>query len=368
MFTTEHQCQNSDGGISQLIELIETIIASRSIEEFAKHILPGVLNMTHSPSVFLYLADSRFPASRLFKQGLQLMSDDEIKRVCAEQLNRISNQAKLGTTSISISTGQDMAVSIILFALWNGNTCTGLLGLITQAEISFTPPNHWEKLLRMSASTIGRLVEREKSQRQLAHLNAYMTVSSMLSHELGLHDLLEIALCCSMEVVSAEAASILILDDEKRNFSFYQVEGAAKPVLMTTTFPADKGIAGYVLRTQCSEIINDVQNDPRFYKAIDSESGFQTRNIIATPLVAGQEPIGVLEVLNKVNGGSFAEEEHLILSSIAEEIAFAIRNAKIFEHVVNSYCKQRQGQNSCKGCKRPLGSWTPCVKYRNVEV
>jgi hypothetical protein len=48
---------------------------------------------------------------------------------------------------------------------------------------------------------------------------------------------------------------------------------------------------------------------------------------------------------------------------VAEEIAFAIRNAKIFEYVVNSYCKQRQGETSCKGCKRPLKSWTPCAKY-----
>jgi hypothetical protein len=30
--------------------------------------------------------------------------------------------------------------------------------------------------------------------------------------------------------------------------------------------------------------------------------------------------------------------------------------------------KQPQGQNSCKGCKRPLGSWTPCVKYRKAEL
>lgn len=46
----------------------------------------------------------------------------------------------------------------------------------------------------------------------------------------------------------------------------------------------------------------------------------------------------------------------------AEEIAFAVRNAKIFELALNAYCKQRQGQSSCKGCKRPLGSWTPCAK------
>ena len=67
-------------------------------------------------------------------------------------------------------------------------------------------------------------------------------------------------------------------------------------------------------------------------------------------------------------GGSFTEEERLLLFSIAEEIAFAIRNAKLFEYVVSTYCKQRQGQMSCKGCERPLGSWTPCVKYREVGV
>jgi hypothetical protein len=84
--------------------------------------------------------------------------------------------------------------------------------------------------------------------------------------------------------------------------------------------------------------------------------------------VAGEEQIGVLEILNKAEGGPFPQEEHLLLVSIAEEIAFAIRNAKLFEYVVNTYCKQRQGQMSCKGCERPLGSWTPCVKSRAATV
>jgi sigma-B regulation protein RsbU (phosphoserine phosphatase) len=115
-------------------------------------------------------------------------------------------------------------------------------------------------------------------------------------------------------------------------------------------------------------VINDVCNDLRFYEKIDLESGFQTRNMIAIPLIAGKENVGVLEVLNKTNEESFTEEERLLLLSFSEEIAFAIRNAKVFDYVANSYCKQRQGQLSCKGCKRPLGSWTPCVKYREASI
>jgi hypothetical protein len=57
----------------------------------------------------------------------------------------------------------------------------------------------------------------------------------------------------------------------------------------------------------------------------------------------------------------FDEEDKRLLNAIADEVALAIKNAKLFDYVVDSYCKIRQGQNSCKGCKRTLKSWTPCA-------
>jgi GAF domain-containing protein len=205
-------------------------------------------------------------------------------------------------------------------------------------------------------------------EKQLAYLNAYMTVSSAITQPLGLHGLLETVLFCSMEAVSAEAASVLLLDDEKKEFKFYQVEGEVKEVLIKSSFPADKGIAGWVMQNQQSQVINDVASDPRFFSDVDSRSSFKTRNMIAIPLTAEDEKIGVLEVINKADALGFTEEEHHLLRSIADEIAFAVRNAKLFEFLADLYCQQRQGKTSCKGCRRPLGSWTPCVKYREVEV
>jgi GAF domain-containing protein len=205
-------------------------------------------------------------------------------------------------------------------------------------------------------------------EKQVAHLNAYMTVSSAIAQPLGLHDLLETVLFCSMEAVSAEASSVLLLDDDKKEFKFYQVEGEAKEVLIKSSFSADKGIAGWVLQNQQSQVINEVSSDPRFFHGIDSMSSFKTRNVIAVPLTADEEKIGVLEVINKADAYGFNEEEHHLLRSIADEIAFAIHNAKLFEFLADLYCQQRQGKNSCKGCRRPLGSWTPCVRYREAEV
>ena len=225
-----------------------------------------------------------------------------------------------------------------------------------------------DKAIPLLTYPLRQITDRLDYERQISNLNIYLNVSSMITQALDLRDALEAVLYFCMEAVSAEAASVLLLDYEKKNFRFYSAEGPTKPVLLTASFPADQGLAGHVLQTQQSEIINDVQNDPRFYGKFDGESGFCTRNMIVMPLTAGEEKIGVLEVLNKVGGEPFYEEERLMLHNLAEEIAFAIRNGKMFEVVVKSYCKQRQGLNTCKGCKRPLGSWTPCVKYREASI
>lgn len=205
-------------------------------------------------------------------------------------------------------------------------------------------------------------------QKQNRYLNTYMTVSSMVAQCMDLNQLLEAVLNVVMETVSAEGAAVLLLDEEQANFQFYGIEGPAKQCLMSVTIPAGQGIAGSVLQTQRPEVVNDVQGDPRFSQEFASKYGLATRNMIAIPLTAGEEKVGVMSVLNKAGGEPFTDDERLLLDSIAEEIAFAIRNAKIFELVIGSYCKQRQGQMSCKGCKRPLGSWTPCVKYLETSL
>jgi hypothetical protein len=51
-------------------------------------------------------------------------------------------------------------------------------------------------------------------------------------------------------------------------------------------FLANHGLAGAVLASQQAELVNDVQNDPRFYRRFDRESGFVTRNMIAIPLTS----------------------------------------------------------------------------------
>jgi len=261
----------------------------------------------------------------------------------------------------SIDSGAPLDISGAFFHsfhwhMWPMTLIFAGFGGITWGFIGFIWQRLQENRLRLDAA-------HRELLRQARYLNTYLTVSSMVAQCLDPHELLEAVLNIVMETVSAEGASVLLLDEDQANFRFYSVEGPAKQCLMSVTFPADRDIAGSILQTQRSEVVNDVQHDPRFFRRFDSEYGLVTQNLIAIPLTAGEEKIGVMEVINKSGGDPFTDEERLLLDSIAEEIAFAIRNARIFEYVINSYCKRRQGEASCKGCRRPLRSWTPCVKY-----
>ncbi len=352
----------------RLVSISEMALKAQSLEEVAERLVRAIAEMMGASIVLLYVVDSRLPAARFFQHGPPSDAAPELERLCGEHFNRACALPDLQTLSAPVTSSWMSTTSLLLYPLRTDGKCIGLLGL---ASTEGEPPSALglaETVTHLLSNAIARLLEHTACARQLAHLNAYLTVSSLLVQPLGLHDLLEVALYSCMEVVSAEAASVLLLDDEKASFLFYQVEGPAKPALMAATFPADEGLAGYVLQAKESEVINDVQSDPRFYERMDAKSDFKTRNMIAVPLIAGEEEVGVLEVLNKASGGLFSDEERLLLVSIAEEIAFAIRNAKMFEYVAGTYCKQRQGQMSCKGCERPLGSWTPCVKYREATL
>ena len=366
MSAKEYQQNLSEKDILELMDMIETTLIARGIDDLSERIVSGIARITQSSSALIYIFNSQISGSHFLQHGFQSETIPVMKKICKERFDVILSRTDLQSITVPLPSEWNMDYDLILYPLRTGETCLGMIGLTSDMETASSAL--LEKILHLFAITIHRFSERMKIERQLSHLNQYLTVSSMLAKSFSLHELLEITLQCCMEAVSAEGASILILDDEKKSFYFYTAEGPAKPVLMTSTFPVDKGLAGSVFQSQQSEIINDVSRDSRFYTEIDSKSNFHTRDMIVIPLTAGEEKIGVLEVLNKENENLFTEEEHMLLLMIAEEIAFAIRNAKVFEYVVNSYCKQRQGQAACKGCKRPLGSWTPCAKYREPDI
>ena len=242
----------------------------------------------------------------------------------------------------------------------------GTLALISRSETikDLTPQTSaLPSFVPVISGLLANALSHENKDKKIHMLNLYQTVSSSMSYIGDLQELLfTIASIVTSEIL-CEECSVLFYDAENNEFEFFTAVGETGMELVKERFPADKGIAGRALRERKTQVVNDVQSDPDFYGNIDKDHDFKTTSILAVPLIAGEEPVGVLNAINKIETKFFDQNDDQILSAIADEVALAVKNARLFDYVVSSYCKIRQGTNSCKGCKRPLKSWTPCAKH-----
>jgi PAS domain S-box-containing protein len=311
-----------------LLKLTEVGVSSKDLSRLAQGVLPIIVRLMKVPVAFFYFEEPK-PYTYSFRQeGVKGITNQKIEKICIDQFHRIP--LKLDFQPLILSLSPQESSHIALFLLHSLGKRMGLLGLLVPPNGNLPESRLAVKVISLLDQFIAQLFERLEYEKRIAKFKAYFTVSSKIAKALNLQDVLEAVLFSSMEAVSAEAASIMLLDDEKEKFRFFGCL-PLQACMIGAEFPANVGLAGYVLQSQKSEVINDVQKDPRFYKRFDQKTGFQTRNMVAIPLVAGEEKVGVLEVLNKAGGKPFQAEDRLLLESIAEEIAFAIHDAKLFD-------------------------------------
>ena len=120
------------------------------------------------------------------------------------------------------------------------------------------------------------------------------------------------------DVTGAERCSIFIY--EKKSDELWTILSTG---IEKIHVPTEKGIVGYVFRTEDSIIENNVSKNTYFLNEIDKQSGYKTLNIIACPIYnSKKELIGVLELLNKEDG--FDEEDLEFLNIFAHYIGSII--------------------------------------------
>jgi len=149
--------------------------------------------------------------------------------------------------------------------------------------------------------------------------------------------LLDQILRMTQQTLRASASSVLLVDQDKRELYFRVTEGRAGKALRQVRLSLDSGIAGWVARHGKPSITNDVTRDTRFNKEIDEATGFVTRSILAVPLVSERKVVGVLEVLNKVDGSGFNVNDLAVLMALASTAAIAISNARLHQAVLDGY-------------------------------
>lgn len=125
-------------------------------------------------------------------------------------------------------------------------------------------------------------------------------------------------------IFDAKAASVFLLDEEADELVFEAVAGEGAGALTGVRFPASTGIAGWVLTTRQSLVIDDLSADTRFSREAAESTGFVPKNMMAVPLLAEERALGVLEVLERPAESRVKLSEVDLLGLFANQAAIAL--------------------------------------------
>lgn len=180
--------------------------------------------------------------------------------------------------------------------------------------------NQWMAKLRR----IEEKVERLALLSQLSQI-----LNSTLDHQ----EVRRRAMEAATQLMKAEVGSLLLVDVEKQQLYFEVALGDKEETIKKITLNIGEGIAGWVAKNGKPLIVNAPEKDPRFFKGVDEKTDFKTQNVICVPVMVKEKVIGVLEAINKVKEEEFNEEDLSLLSSLADQVAIALDNARLYQQL-----------------------------------
>lgn len=144
----------------------------------------------------------------------------------------------------------------------------------------------------------------------------------------GLERILRSIVDATASLFDAEAASIALADEDGR-LRFRVAAGDRGQGVVGMTVNPGEGVAGYVASTGQPLALTDVARDPRFGRATAEATGYVPNSILAVPLELDDRVIGVLEVLDKRDGGGFDLADINRAAVFARQAAVAIDASRI---------------------------------------
>jgi diguanylate cyclase (GGDEF)-like protein len=161
---------------------------------------------------------------------------------------------------------------------------------------------------------------------QVERILASMEFSKALVSAYDMETLLTTVLERIKVLIPARNWSLLLLDPQTQELYFAVTVGVEQKLLKGVRLKMGEGIAGTVAQTRQPIIIHDADGDQRFSQKVDDITGFDTRSIIALPLLVRGEVVGVFEVVNVEDQEFFRQKYLPLLGILGDYVAIAVDN------------------------------------------
>jgi len=173
----------------------------------------------------------------------------------------------------------------------------------------------------------------------IRHYRLANELSQLFDLESDIDAVLAVSMYKLNHFMDSERSSIFLFDPLKQQLTSFSSQDLEKKEIR---IPKSAGVSGWVFEHRRPAIVNDTDNDSRFYGGVDDMTGFRTRNLICTPLIDYKENCsGTLQSLNK-KSGDFTTDDLELLGLTARLVAVAINNSRRYSEIQTTNMVQKK--------------------------
>jgi sigma-B regulation protein RsbU (phosphoserine phosphatase) len=191
--------------------------------------------------------------------------------------------------------------------------------------------NNFEQILQNDFLEKSLKRSNQLTRQMISEMGALHEISRMFESSKNIDALLKYVLEKCMDLMNAEAASSMMVVEGTDELEFKTVLGPKSEGVKPFRLKIGKGLSGWVAQNNEPVLIPDAYKDARFDPSFDKRSGFRTRSMLCVPLTYKSQPIGVMTILNRLDGNPFTESDKNLLTTFASQAALAIENAQLLQ-------------------------------------
>jgi HD-GYP domain-containing protein (c-di-GMP phosphodiesterase class II) len=180
-----------------------------------------------------------------------------------------------------------------------------------------------------------------EARRQADQFVLLTRLSTILNSTLDALQVRRRAMEAAVELLECETGSLYLIDEKRDELYFEVALGEKGEAVKEIRLKMGEGIAGWVAQEGKSDLVPDTSKDPRWAGRVDKHSKFKTRNMVTVPVKAKGKVIGVLQTINKL-GKKFDKEDLRLMESLADQVAIALENARLYEEQRDMFMETAQ--------------------------
>ncbi|MBN1874446.1 MAG: GAF domain-containing protein [Anaerolineae bacterium] len=220
--------------------------------------------------------------------------------------------------------------SLLIIPLTRPKGLLGFLTLLLKTESSLSEDimQQLERLSAIATITLEVLQQSERIKAQQRQIAALHAVGLRVSRSLELDKVMQYAVEEVAQVFEVDASAISLIEPESGDLVIRAQHGLHTFAHTPVRIPHAKGVAWETLKKKELTIVESWEDETRL--AIPEFREERVRATVLVPMLLDDEPVGVLSAMSHIPR-TFTVEELNLLKTLADQVAIALKNARLHE-------------------------------------